>query len=96
MGLHRSSWIAAVVHRRASGGPRFSREGELSIIRSHSELRRIGVTLSQIARQLEELGSAQASDQAARVERLAQEVRDHMSGLRAGLEGNLAYWQGRE
>jgi len=93
MGLHRSSWIAALVHRRASGAPRFSREGELSIIRSHSELRRIAATLSDIGLHLGKLETAEGHDQAVRLEQLAREVRDHMSGLRAGFEGNLSYWR---
>ncbi|MDP3749303.1 MAG: hypothetical protein Q8Q88_19885 [Phenylobacterium sp.] len=93
MGLHRSSWIAALVHRRASGGPRFSREGELAIIRTHTELRRISAALLRIAHQAGRPGSVEACDQPPRFEELAREVRAHIIGLEAGFVGNLSYWR---
>lgn len=96
MGLHRSSWIAALVHRRASGGPRFSREGELAIIRTHTELRRIATALSVIGREFGKLGSAEARAQAPRLEQLAREVEAHIGGLQSAFAGNLSYWRTAE
>lgn len=93
MGMHRSSWIAALVHRRATCALRYSREGELAIIRAHTELRRIRSAISQLAGEAG-LGATQIDDLPQRLEVLVQEVRGHMGDLRAGFAGNDAYWDG--
>ena len=97
IGLTPNAWAAAVLRRRLGGKPTFPRDQALAMIATQAELRRIGVNVNQIARALNvafmegrvlelELGALTG---------LGQEIRGHILGLRAGFEGNLAYWRGK-
>lgn len=89
LGMNRSSWIAALIERRASGRPRFSRAGELVLFEIHSELRRIRAELG--------VALADRPDGSTAVEgelwaTLRADIAGHMAALRDAFEGNLAYW----
>lgn len=95
LGLTPNAWAAALIRRRLSNTPTFSRIGEDTLIAIQTELRRIGVNVNQMARALNtavlegrvlELEMAQAAA-------FRAELRDHLDGLRAALRGNLDYWE---
>lgn len=89
LGMSRSSWIAALIERRASGGPRFSRDGELVLFEVHTELRRIR---AELALPLAERPDSLSAVQREPLEMLRADIARHMTGLRDAFEGNLAYW----
>ncbi len=95
MGLSRAGWVAALVRRRAYGGPQFARSDELMLRAILGELRRVGVNVNQIARALNtavmegkvlDLELSSLSD-------FRTEIRAHVSALREAFEGNLSYWE---
>jgi len=94
VGLARATWAAALIRRRLAGRPTFRRSDELSLIATLSELRRIAVSVSQIARGLNTAGIENRARDAelARLDDLRAEIRGHMAGLYDAFEGNLAYW----
>ena len=90
MGLTRSSWIAALVHHRATLKPRFSREGELALIAVHTDLRRIRLEVAGLRTVCQSLDLA--DPQTSVLQEFDQDLSKHMRALRAAFEGNLAYW----
>ncbi|MBU1376144.1 MAG: MobC family plasmid mobilization relaxosome protein [Alphaproteobacteria bacterium] len=94
MALPRAAWVAALVRRHAAGAPRFSRPGELALIATHGEVRRIGVNVNQIARALNTavLEGRVLDTELSSLDDLRRELRDHMEGLGEAFRGNLAYW----
>jgi Bacterial mobilisation protein (MobC) len=96
LGQPRATWVAALVHRHAAGGPRFARPDELTLIAIQSELRRIGVNVNQIARALNtEVMEGRVLDlELVYLDNLRREMRGHLEGLREAFAGNLAYWDG--
>jgi hypothetical protein len=96
MGLSPNAWAAAVLRRRLSGRPTFRRTDELALIAIHTELRRVGVNVNQIARALNTaVMEGKVLDlELTYLDSLRMELRVHMSTLREAFEGNLAYWDG--
>lgn len=96
MGLTPNAWAAALIRRRLSGRPTFSRSEALSLIAIQTELRRIGINANQIARALNTavLEGKVLELELAYLDDLRAEIRGHMLALREAFEGNLAYWQG--
>lgn len=97
MCLTRSGWVAALVRRWVGDRPTFARRDELALIAVHGEIRRIGVNVNQIARALNvAVIEGRVLDlEIASIEDVRRELQAHMAGLRAGFEGNLAYWEVR-
>lgn len=94
LGLPRATWVAALVHRHATGGARFARPDELILIAIQGELRRVGVNVNQIARALNTaVMEGRVLDlELSYLDDLQREIRGHMEGLREAFAGNLAYW----
>jgi hypothetical protein len=94
MAMPRAAWVAALVRRHTIGAPRFSRLGELALIATHGEVRRIGINVNQIARALNTavLEGRVLDTELSSLDDLRRELRDHMEGLGEALRGNLAYW----
>jgi hypothetical protein len=94
MGLARASWLAALVRRRVRGRTMFSPRDAGSLLAIQTELRRIGVSVNQIARALDtavlegRVVELELSDLTA----FRLELRGHLAALRQAFEGNLAYW----
>jgi predicted HicB family RNase H-like nuclease len=95
MGLTPNAWVAALVRRRLHDRPTLSRPEEVAVLAIQAELRRIGVNVNQIARALNTaVMEGKVLDlEIAWLDDLRTELRVHMSTLRDGLAGNLAYWQ---
>lgn len=95
MGLRRAGWVAALVRRHALGKPAFDRAQEDALLAIYAELRRIGVNVNQIARAMNTavIEGRVLESEAAWVEDLRRELREHMLALREAFKGNLAYWQ---
>jgi hypothetical protein len=95
MGLTRNAWAAALIRRRLHARPTFRRSDELSLLAIHTELRRIGINVNQIARALNTaVMEGKVLDlELAHLDDLRAEIRAHMLALREAFEGNLAYWQ---
>lgn len=90
-GLRRTEWLVACARRRLSAKPQFSREEAISLLEARRELRRIGVNLRELARRLSDKEAAAAEDLAA-IQAFQADVRRQIEGLRAAIDGNLAYW----
>ena len=95
LGLTPNAWAAALIRRRLSNRPAFSREGERGLMAIQTELRRIGVNLNQMARALNtEVMEGRVLDlQLTEVRAFRDELRGRLSDLRAALAGNLDYWE---
>lgn len=93
-GLSRTQWVAALVRRRLFARPQFSPPEAVAFIEVQRDLRRIGVNVNQVARAMNTavLEGRVLDLELAQVGAFAQEVRDHLSGLRRAFEGNLDYW----
>lgn len=85
MGMHRSSWIAALVHRRCAGAPRFKREDELSLFELHAEIGRLRRQIQSV------IGSYQPIEREI-LDDVAGTLARHALALRRAVEGNLRYW----
>ena len=94
MGLTRSAWAAALIRRRLTSRPTFSRSDGLALAAIQSDLRRIGVNANQIARALNTavLEGKVLDLELAYLDELRAEIRAHMLALREAFEGNLGYW----
>lgn len=94
LGQPRATWVAALVHRHAAGGARFARPDELTLLAIHSELRRVGVNVNQIARALNAavIEGRVLDLELAYLDDLRREMRSHIEGLREAFAGNLSYW----
>lgn len=94
LGLTPNAWTAALVRRRLTGRPTFARRNAVSLIAVQTELRRIRVHVSQIARTLNTaaLEGRVLDIQVVSVDGLRRELRTQMMALREALAGNLAYW----
>lgn len=90
MGLPRSSWAAALIHRHFMRRPTFSRQAELCLFAAHGELRRMRLELAAMAAAP---ALAKAPEVQARIEALRDEISRHMRNIRAAVEGNLEYWK---
>lgn len=94
MRLTPSGWTAALVRRHVLGRPTLQRSEERLLISTHSELRRIGVNVNQIARALNTavMEGRVLDMQLASVGDLRRELRDHILALGEAFDGNLVYW----
>lgn len=95
MGMPRNRWIAALVHRRLLGRPKFNPAEALSLLAIQAELRRIGANVIPIARALNAaaLEGGVADVEPIDLDELRREMRSHVLALREAFEGNLAYWE---
>jgi hypothetical protein len=94
MGLRPSSWVAALVHRRVRGAPRFALHDEVALLAIRGEVHRIGINANQIARALNTaVVEGKVLDlEVAYLDDLRRELRGHLAGLAEAFAGNLAYW----
>lgn len=94
MALPRAAWVAALVRHHGTGAPRFSRTAELTLIATHSELRRIGVNVNQIARALNAavMEGRVLDTELTAIDDLRRELRAHIEGMGQAFSGNLVYW----
>ena len=94
MNLSRAGWVTGLIRRRLRTAPTFERPDEVSLIAIHSELQRMRINVSEIARVLKTsvpAGLALDRDLASIAE-LQRDLRHHMVAVRQAFAGNLAYW----
>ncbi|MFC7380082.1 plasmid mobilization relaxosome protein MobC [Brevundimonas sp. GCM10030266] len=93
-GLSRTRWCAALVRRALHDRPQWGPAEAVALVDIQRDLRRIGVNVNQMAVALNTGVAAGATPalQVARIEALADEIRAHLSGVRAAVAGNLSYW----
>lgn len=97
LSLSRSRWISALVASRLAGVPQFSREGELSLIQVHAELRRIRTELAMLRhRQGAAGGPIGSADLAAAIERYRHDLQSAIAEIRKAFARNRAYWRGAD
>lgn len=94
LGLSRTQWSVAVIRRRLHRRPQLTPPEAFAFIEVQRELRRIGVNINQIARAMNTavLEGTVLDLEIAQVAAFADEIRAHLTGLRAAFAGNLAYW----
>lgn len=94
MGLSRTQWSVALIHRRLHDRPHFSRPEALALIEVRRELRRIGVNINQIARALNTavMDGAVLDLELAQLGAFQVEISAWVDALGEAFEGNLAYW----
>lgn len=93
-GMTRTQWTVALIRARLYRRPQLNRAEALALIEVQRELRRIGVNVNQIARALNTavMEGAVLDLEVAQLAAFSEEIRAHLSGVRAAFEGNLAYW----
>jgi DNA-binding transcriptional MerR regulator len=92
-GLRRTEWLLACARRRLSAKPQFSEPESVALLETRRELRRIGVNLRELARKIADQDGTAPEDLAA-LHAFQDEVRAQLEGVRAAIDGNLAFWGG--
>jgi hypothetical protein len=98
MDMTPSAWVKALVRRRLSRCPTFGRADFLVLTAVQGDLRRIGLTVKQIARSLDAAsveGGAPSVNPSV-LKDLQQEIRHQMMALVEAFNGNLSYWEVEE
>lgn len=88
MGLRKGPWVTGLVRARLRNIPTLGRPADLALIAAQAELRRIALSLRNLARQTPPRAGMDPDD----LERLAAEVRTALSDLREALNGYARYW----
>lgn len=94
LGLSRTQWSVALIRRRLHRRPQLTPPEAFAFIEVQRELRRIGVNINQIARAMNTavIEGTVLDLEVAQLAAFGDEIRAHLTGLRAAFEGNLAYW----
>jgi hypothetical protein len=92
-GLRRTEWLLACARRRLTAKPQFSEPESVALLETRRELRRIGVNLRELARKIGDQDGTAPEDLAA-LQAFQNEVRAQLEGVRAAIDGNLAFWGG--
>ena len=90
-GLSPNGWVSALVRRRLTDRPGFTREGERELAAIQVHLRRVCINLSQVVRGGSD--GTPAPLHAVLIDELREDLREQLLGLRAALAGNLDDWR---
>ncbi len=95
MGMSRTTWIMCLLRRRLHGTLSFKQQDTFALIGVHDQLRRISLSLGQIAKALENATEDGAAMQqpVKDLRELRCEIRGHVKSLHEAFEGNLSYWE---
>lgn len=97
-GMRRTEWAAALLRQRLTGAPQFRREQAEALLEVRRDLRRISVNVTMAVQAVVDAGpgSPEGAAHLAELRAFQVEVRAQLEAVRAGLAGNLAYWEGEQ